>query len=294
MKSLTKTITVIAPGKLNLFLNILGKRHDGYHNIQTLFQLIDIGDEISFEVIKENEIVLSHDLVGVRSEDNLIVKSAKLLQTAANIKNGCHINLKKFLPIGAGLGGGSSDAATTLLTLNMLWGCNLNTDNLAMLGGSLGADIPVFIHGQSALGEGIGNKLIQFNIPKRWYLIVTPPVTISTAQIFSHPQLTRNSPPIKMCALAKDQYLGQNPLKNDCQALVEEMFVEVEEVVRWAKGHGDPLLTGSGSSVFCSFQDRRQAEEILDKVPSKWSAFVAEGINNSPVHYQLGKLSIGA
>ncbi|MAJ87643.1 MAG: 4-(cytidine 5'-diphospho)-2-C-methyl-D-erythritol kinase [Cellvibrionales bacterium TMED148] len=294
MKSLTKTITVFAPGKLNLFLNILGKRHDGYHNIQTLFQLLDIGDEISFEVIKKNEIVLSHDLVGVRSEDNLIVKSAELLQKAANIKNGCHINLKKLLPIGAGLGGGSSDAATTLLTLNVLWDCNLNTDNLAILGGSLGADIPVFIYGQSALGEGIGNRLMQFNIPKRWYLIVTPPVTISTAQIFSHPQLTRNSPPIKMCALAKDQSFSQNPLKNDCQALVEEMFVEVEEVVRWAKGHGDPLLTGSGSSVFCSFQDRRQAEEILEKVPSKWSAFVAEGINKSPVHDQLGKLSIGA
>ena len=294
MKLRSKPVTVIAPGKLNLFLNILGKRHDGYHDLQTLFQLIDIGDDISFEVTEDNEILLSHHLVGIKNEDNLIVRSAQLLKKSANVKNGCYINLRKILPIGGGLGGGSSDAATTLLTLNTLWGCNLSSDNLAILGASLGADIPLFIRGQSSLGEGIGDKLIRFDIPKKWYLIVTPPVKISSAQIFSHPELTRNSPPIKMSALTRDQDISANLLKNDCQALVEEMFIEVGEVVRWLKNHAEPLLTGTGSSVFCSFNDRQQAEKILGKVPPKWAAFVAEGINHSPVHYQLGKLNIGA
>jgi 4-diphosphocytidyl-2-C-methyl-D-erythritol kinase len=294
MKLLTKPVTVIAPGKINLFLNILGKRRDGYHDIQTLFQLIDTGDQITFEVTTENQVLLTDNLVGVRSEDNLIIKSAQLLKKTANVRNGCHIDLKKILPLGAGLGGGSSDAATTLLVLNKLWGCNLNTDHLAMLGGSLGADIPVFIYGQSALGEGIGDKLTRFHISKKWYLIITPPVEVSSHQIFSHPQLTRNSPPIKMTALLRERDIKPILMKNDCQALVEKMFAEVNEVVRWIKSHGEPLLTGTGSSVFCSFHDRRKAEKILEKVPSKWSAFVAEGINNSPVHYQLGKLNIGA
>ena len=282
------SITLPAPPKLNLFLHITGRRDDGYHNLQTLFQILDGGDELTFTPTRDGEISLSPQIEGVAECDNLIVRAALALQQQSNCSQGCIIHLDKRLPMGAGLGGGSSNAATTLLALNKLWGCDLAIEKLAQLGAQLGADVPVFVEGYSAFAEGIGDQLTPVEIPESWYLIITPNCTVSTAKIFSHPQLTRNTSPIKIRALSEEQY------RNDCQAIVEKLHPQVAEVVDWLRAYSEPLMTGTGASVFCRWATEAQAKEVLSRVPQHWNAFIARGVNHSLVHQKLKEFFIGA
>lgn len=282
------SITLSAPPKINLFLHITGQRDDGYHNLQTLFQLLDGGDQLTFTVTDNRAIKLSPQIQGVDEADNLIVRAAKILQDKTNCSQGCSIVLDKKLPMGAGLGGGSSNAATTLLGLNALWHCGLSISELAEMGARLGADVPVFVEGYSAFAEGIGDRLTAFDIAECWYLIITPACSVPTAEIFSHPQLTRHSPPIKIRALSEEQY------RNDCQAIVEKLYPQVKEAVEWLMNYGKPMMTGTGASVFCRCASEAEANKVLAEVPQHWSAFVARGVNRSQVHQQLREFFTGA
>lgn len=278
------SISLPSPAKLNLFLHILDRREDGYHNLQTLFQLLDYGDQLSFSINKQPEINVISDLKDVKPQDNLVFKAAQALQQATNCSWGCEIQLDKKIPMGAGLGGGSSNAATTLVGLNSLWQCNLSHDQLAEIGRDLGADIPVFVKGLSAFAEGIGDKLTPISLNPIWYLVVTPKIKVSTEQIFCHSELTRNAPAIKIRALSEELY------RNDCQSVVETLYPEVKQVSDWLKRYGNPLMTGTGASVYCRFDSQQEAKKAQQTVPNSWSSFVAKGINQSPLHKQLENL----
>ena len=282
------SVTLPSPAKLNLFLHITGRRDNGYHELQTIFQLLDYGDNLTFNSNSSGKITISPQIEGVAAENNLIVRAAKLLQAKTGCTSGCNIVLEKKIPMGAGLGGGSSNAATALVGLNLLWQCGLEPDALAQLGAALGADVPVFVHGNSAFAEGIGELLTPLDIAEQWYLVITPDVHISTAEIFSNPQLTRNSPPIKIRALSGEQY------RNDCQSVVEKLYPAVKQVLDWARDYSNPLITGTGASVFCSFDSQLEAQEALNLVPKQWNAFIARGENRSSLHQQLENFFTGA
>lgn len=278
------SITLPSPAKLNLFLHILDRREDGYHNLQTLFQILDYGDQLSFSVNKQSEINIISDIEAVAPKDNLVFKAASALQHATDCHWGCDIQLDKKLPMGAGLGGGSSNAATTLVGLNSLWQCDLSLDQLAEIGSELGADIPVFIKGYSAFAEGIGDKLTPISLDEFWYLVVTPKIKISTEQIFCHSELTRNAQAIKIRALSDELY------RNDCQPVVETLYPEVKQVLDWLQRYGNPLMTGTGASVYCRFDSEKEAKKAQQTVPNSWNSFVAKGVNQSPLHQQLENL----
>tara|TARA_B110000259_G_C13956915_1_gene379131 strand:+ start:369 stop:1235 length:867 start_codon:yes stop_codon:yes gene_type:complete len=280
--------TLPSPAKLNLFLHITGRRDDGYHNLQTLFQLLDFGDTLTFKTNSSGKITLSPQIANVLPDDNLIIRAARLLQEKTGCTQGCDIVLDKVLPMGAGLGGGSSNAATTLIGLNRLWECGLSLNSLAEAGCVLGADVPVFVQGNSAFAEGIGELLTPMTLPEQWYLVITPECQVATGEIFSNPQLTRNSSPIKIRALSGVQY------RNDCQSVVEKLYPAVKQALDWLKDYNSPLMTGTGASVFCCFEDQTEAQQALDKVPKHWNAFVARGANRSSLHRQFGKLFTGA
>lgn len=271
-------ITLPAPAKINLWLHITGRRSDGYHNLQTLFQLLDWGDQLTFEPNRSGRIELAEPIAGVAESDNLIVRAAERLRSHAAGDAGCRISLSKNIPMGGGLGGGSSDAATTLVALNALWECGLSTAQLSAIGAQLGADVPLFVEGRSAFAEGIGEQLTPLAIPPRWYLLVTPHCAVNTAEIFCHPQLTRESPAIKIRALSTA--LG----RNDCQAVVEQLYPEVAEVRHWLNGYSPALMTGTGASVFAAFCNPSEAATAAANVPEKWRAFVAQGVDESPLH----------
>jgi len=278
------SITLPSPAKLNLFLHILNRREDGYHNLQTLFQILDYGDQLSFTINKQPEIHVISDLEEVKPQDNLVFKAAQALQQATDCPWGCEIQLEKKLPIGAGLGGGSSNAATTLVGLNDLWQCDLSLDELAKIGRNLGADIPVFVKGFSAFAEGIGDQLTPISLKDFWYLVVTPKIKVSTQQIFSHSELTRNAPAIKIRALSEELY------RNDCQSVVETLYPEIKQVLDWLKRFGNPLMTGTGASLYCRFDSEIEAKQAQITVPNSWNSFVAQGVNQSPLHRQLKNL----
>ncbi len=278
------SITLPSPAKLNLFLHILDRREDGYHNLQTLFQILDVGDQLSFSVNKQPEINIISDIKNIKPQDNLVFKAAYALKQATDCQWGCDIQLDKKIPMGAGLGGGSSNAATALVGLNHLWQCNLSLDQLAKIGGKLGADIPVFIKGYTAFAEGIGDKLTPISLDEFYYLVVTPKINIPTEQIFCHSELTRNAPAIKIRALSEELY------RNDCQSVVETLYPEVKQVSDWLKRYGNPLMTGTGASVYCRFDSQQEAKKAQQTVPNSWSSFVAKGINQSPLHKQLENL----
>ena len=278
------SITLPSPAKLNLFLHILDRREDGYHNLQTLFQLLDYGDQLSFSANKQSEINITSNIEAVAPRDNLVFKAATALQQATDCKWGCDIELDKKLPMGAGLGGGSSNAATTLVGLNSLWQCNLSLDQLAKIGGELGADIPIFVKGFSAFAEGIGDKLTPISLDEFCYLVVTPKIKVSTEQIFCHSELTRNASAIKIRALSEELY------RNDCQSVVETLYPEVKQVLDWLQQHGNPLMTGTGASVYCRFDNQEEAKQVQQTVPNSWNSFVAMGVNRSPLHLQLENL----
>ena len=282
------TLSLPSPAKINLFLHITGQRSDGYHNLQTLFQLLDFGDKLVFRSNRSGNIKINGNIGGVEEKNNLIFHAATLLQKSTGCDLGCTIDLTKNLPMGAGLGGGSSNAATTLVGLNALWKCGLTANQLSDLGKTLGADVPVFVHGESAFAEGIGDILTPLTLPQRWFLVITPNCHVSTREIFSNPQLTRNSSPIKIRALSGVEY------RNDCQDVVSKLHPAVGTVLQWVENFSAPLMTGTGASVFCSFDSKSEAQHVLSKLPKQWTGFVAKGVNRSPVHEQLHDFFTGA
>lgn len=274
-----KPVTLLSPAKLNLFLHILGRRPDGYHRLQTLFQLLDWGDTLRFEVNESGAVTLESGALDIPADANLIVRAARLLQRGSL---GAHITLAKRIPAGGGLGGGSSNAATTLLALNHLWELGHSRTELMQLGRGLGADVPVFVGGRTAWAEGIGEILTPVDLPPAWYLVITPACHVSTAEIFSHRELTRNTSPIKIATF----FAGTS--RNDCQELVRRLYPEVDKALIWLANFGEARLTGTGASVFASFGSRADAETVLRRVPQAWQGFVAGGLNESPVLTALG------
>ncbi|MBV2128263.1 4-(cytidine 5'-diphospho)-2-C-methyl-D-erythritol kinase [Arsukibacterium indicum] len=271
------TLTLPAVAKLNLFLHITGRRPDGYHNLQTLFQLLDYGDQLHFTPRKDSQLNLQCNDPTLQGQDNLIKKAGRLLQQHSGCQLGCDIVLDKKLPMGGGLGGGSSDAATTLLALNALWQLKLSNQQLAALALKLGADVPLFVTGYSAFAEGVGEKLVPVNLPEKVYLVVTPPCHVSTAEIFQHPDLTRNSPTLSL------ESLFNSPWRNDCQPLVEQLQPIVALTLQWLVEYGPCRMTGTGASVFAEFPDTASAQQALSKLPSNCRGFIAKGVNQSPV-----------
>ncbi|NVK20945.1 MAG: 4-(cytidine 5'-diphospho)-2-C-methyl-D-erythritol kinase [Kangiellaceae bacterium] len=275
-----------APAKLNLELRVLGQRDDGYHELQTLFQLLDYGDDIWIKSNDTGRLSLQSEYDEVPSADNLIIKAAKALAPYNSQALGADIKLHKKLPSGAGLGGGSSDAATTLIALNHLWKLGLDNQTLCDIGSKLGADVPVFVNGYSAWAQGIGEVLTKTELPEKWYLIVYPNVHINTGKIFSHSALTRNDKPIKLRATRQGQYvetqleeLGYNAI----QPLVAELYPEVNEALNVLSQYGQALLTGTGSCVFLSFDNEREVRKISALCKQRWLTLVAKGINRSPL-----------
>jgi 4-diphosphocytidyl-2-C-methyl-D-erythritol kinase len=273
-------LTLPAPAKLNLFLHITGRRPDGYHTLQTLFTLLDIGDTLHFRARTDtDDILLSPALPGVPNEQNLIVRAARRLQSATGCRLGADIRLEKKLPMGGGIGGGSSDAATTLIALNRLWQLDLSRDRLAELGLSLGADVPVFIQGRSAYAEGVGEILYPVEIAENWYLVLRPACEISTREIFSNPALTRDTPAIKLPA-SQMQYQ-----RNDCESIVRQRYAVVDQALHWLDQFGKGRLTGTGCCVFMPCSSREEAERLLAQSP--FQGFVAKAVNESPAYRTL-------
>lgn len=275
------TLRLSSPAKLNLFLHITGRRADGYHLLQTVFQLLDYGDSMEFELQNHGEINLDCDIEGLALADNLVYRAARLLQQHSDCELGASISLHKVLPMGGGIGGGSSNAATTLLALNQLWNCNLEEDELADLGLQLGADVPVFIRGRSAFAEGIGEILQAIDIPETYYLVIKPDCHVATPQIFSHRQLTRDTSPITIAA-----FFEQGGL-NNCEAVVRQLYPAVDLALNWLKQYGRARLTGTGACVFSAFDSEAEAQQVLQQLPEEFQGFVARGVNISPTHCEL-------
>lgn len=271
-----------APAKLNLFLHITGRRADGYHTLQTLFQFLDQADTLHFSRRDDARIQLQADMPGVAADDNLIVRAALALQTATHCHLGVDIRLDKTLPMGGGLGGGSSDAATTLLGLNALWQTGLSLAQLADIGLKLGADVPVFIHGHAAWAEGVGEQLQPVDIPEPWYVVLTPDAHISTAAAFSHPELTRNSDPITLRAFSA------GAARNDFEKVVRQLSPAVDAALQWLAQHGAARMTGTGACVFLACSDADHAARILAASPVQ--GFISRGQNVSPAHRALDTL----
>ena len=274
-------LTLPSPAKLNLMLHILGRRPDGYHELQTLFQFVDYGDDLSFAVRQDGEIRLQTDVPGVPHDSNLIVKAARALQTQSGCRLGMDIWLEKRLPMSGGIGGGSSDAATTLLGLNHLWNLGWDEDRLAALGLKLGADVPVFVRGHAAFAEGVGEKLTPVDPEEPWYLVLVPQVSVSTAEIFSDPLLTRNSSPIKVRPVPK----GNS--RNDCLPVVARRYPEVHNALNLLGKFTEAKLTGTGSCVFGAFPNKAEADKVSALLTETLTGFVAKGSNISMLHRKL-------
>jgi 4-diphosphocytidyl-2-C-methyl-D-erythritol kinase len=299
---MNRSIRLPAPAKLNLFLHILGQRQDGYHELETVFQILDWGDKLEFELADTLELK-QFPPADFPDEDNLVVRAAKKLQDFSGCSLGARIKLHKQIPVGAGLGGGSSDAATALLGLNALWNLELSIEQLAELGLSLGADVPVFVRGKTALACGIGEQLYPLELEKHWFLVVTPLIHISTASIFGHPELTRNGESIVDSQESRLTCVGRNSkiraladlaARNDCQTVAEKLHPEVARMRQALENFGSVRMSGTGSSLFMQFSDIAKAEHVLDNLrantsikANEYKAFVAQGVNQSAVHTEL-------
>ena len=274
-------LTLPAPAKLNLFLHITGRRADGYHLLQTLFVFLDFCDEITLAVRADGVIRRTTASTSVAEAADLSVRAARLLQQAIGCRLGADIGVLKRIPMGGGLGGGSSDAATVLQGLNRLWQCGLDDDQLAALGLQLGADVPVFVRGHAAWAEGVGEQLTPVVVPEVWYVVIHPRVHVPTAELFSAEDLTRNCPPIKLAAFHNG--LGVNVF----QSVVEERYPEVAEASSWLARHAKAVLTGSGSCLFAEVSSEIEGTSILQRLPEKWFGFVAKGQVVSPLQQRL-------
>jgi 4-diphosphocytidyl-2-C-methyl-D-erythritol kinase len=266
-----------APAKLNLFLHVTGRRPDGYHLLQSVFRFIDYGDELGFAVRPDGEVRRVNPLPGLDPSDDLCVRAARLLKQHSGCTQGADITLDKRLPLGGGLGGGSSDAATTLLALNRLWQLDLPRTELQSLALQLGADVPVFVFGESAFAEGVGEKLQPISLPSAWYVVLVPPVHVSTAEIFSSGELTRDTIPIKMA----DFSAGYG--HNDLEPVVCQKYPVVAEHLAWLRHCGDARMTGSGACVFAGFSDESSARDVFARKPEYMKGFVARGLDRHPL-----------
>ncbi|MEI2264844.1 4-(cytidine 5'-diphospho)-2-C-methyl-D-erythritol kinase [Erwinia sp. CGal63] len=278
-----------APAKLNLFLYITGRRPDGYHGLQTLFQFLDYGDTLSIEPDSSGRITLLTPIESVPDEENLIVRAAKLLQESASARGtlpenaGASIAIEKRLPMGGGLGGGSSDAATVLVALNHYWQTGFSFSELAALGLRLGADVPVFVQGFAAFAEGVGETLTPVAPAEKWYLVIHPGVHISTPEVFNDPELIRDTPVREISQLLAENY------RNDCEPVVRKRFREVEQLVSWLLEYAPSRLTGTGACVFAEFDTEPAARQVAELALKKWQGFVARGVNVSPLHRHLSE-----
>ncbi len=272
----SESYTLPSPAKLNLFLHITGQRENGYHELQTIFQFIDYCDTLSFTPNTRGEITISPEIPGVPLADNLIYKAAQLIIKKTGCTLGADIHLTKILPMGGGLGGGSSNAATALLGLNALWNTQLSINELAELGLALGADVPVFVRGEAAWAEGVGDKLTpMLDLEENWFIVVTPDCHVNTQEVFCHKDLTRNTPACKMSAALRGE--GQN----DCESVVCKLHIEVSISLNLLRKFGFARMTGTGACCFLEVKSEEQANTILDLLPAKTSAFKAKGMNQS-------------
>lgn len=277
-----KPLVLPAPAKINRFLHITGRRADGYHELQTLFQLIDFGDELAISSRADGQIKLNSAIAGLPVEENLVYRAAVALQQATGCGLGADITLTKRTPSGGGLGGGSSDAATTLLGLNHLWGTEHPESELLKLAQTLGADVPVFVKGDTAWAEGIGEQLQPLEMPASWVLVIKPDCEVSTAQLFSHTELTRDHSPITIA-----RFLEQSA-GNDFEPLVRKLYPAVDQGLDWLGKYADAQLTGTGACLFAMFADQQQAQQVLQQLPKPFFGFVAATVNRSPLHKILG------
>ena len=271
-----------APAKLNLFLHVTGRRPDGYHTLQTLFQFLDTGDELRFEVTRDGRITRSRNLPDVTEDRDLCMRAARLLQAASGTMLGAVIHLDKRLPLGGGLGGGSSDAATTLLALNELWGCGLAPEALAALGLQLGADVPVFVHGHAAWAEGVGELLTPVDPPEPWVVVLVPAVRVITAEVFVAFDRELDLTPYSPAITIRDFHAGRG--RNDLAPVVRRLYPEVDNALKWLGNFGDARMTGSGACVFLTVADEATGQTILAQCPSGLAeGFVTRSRNVHPL-----------
>ena len=270
-----------APAKLNLMLNVIGQRADGYHELQTVFQIIAISDWLNIVPTDHNDVTLSCRSADIKMDENLVLKAAQLLKQRSGSKSGAHITLKKILPMGAGLGGGSSDAATTLVVLNEVWGLGLSVEQLAVLGLELGADVPVFVKGCSAWAEGVGEKVTPIELPEKWFVVVNTDYHCSTREVFTHKHLTR----VNSAITIRDFLNGQE--NNSCLPVVRQMSQELDDVYRRFSVFSKVYLTGTGSSMFAKCNTRQEAVSLSDQLPVGWNKWVVKGVNESPLQKSL-------
>ncbi len=271
-----------APAKLNLFLHILGRRPDGYHELQTAFQFVDLCDQLTFDVRADGRIERTQGPADIPAGSDLIVRAAAALRDATGVTQGVSIAVEKRIPLQAGLGGGSSDAATTLIALNQLWNTGLERPALARIGLTLGADVPVFVGGKAAFGEGVGERLTPIEPPEPDYVIVHPGCGIATAEIFQAPELTRNSDAITIRAFLREGG------RNDCEGVVRRRYPEVARALDWLGQFGQARLTGTGACIFAAVESRARAEEICRTIPKGWRGFACRGRNRSPLEDRVG------
>lgn len=273
-----RRVEVSAPAKLNLFLHVVGRRDDGWHDLQTVFQFVDIEDHITVEARADGAIVREGGLEGLAAADDLAVRAAHALRRAAQVEAGATIRIEKRIPAGGGLGGGSSDAAATLVALDRVWGLGWDRDRLAALGLELGADIPVFVHGHAAWAEGVGERLAPIELPEPWYLVIDPGQPVPTAEMFQAPELTRDS---RRMTIA-DFVPGAG--RNDFEPLVRARYPRIAAALDWAAGVGPVRLTGTGGCSFVAFDSREDADAALAAMPAEWRGIVARGMNRSPLY----------
>ncbi len=270
-----------APAKINLFLHVNGRRPDGYHELQTAFQFLDLADTLAFEPLDNGAIERLGGLPGLAPADDLTVRAATALRQASGCRAGARIRIDKCIPDGGGLGGGSSDAATTLVALNALWGCGLDEDALAAIGLTLGADVPVFVRGRAAFAEGVGERLQAVDFPERWAVVIHPGVAVPTAAVFGAPELTRNTPTMTMRAVLE---AGGH---NDCEAVARRHFPAVDAAMAWLGERAEARLTGTGSCLFALFEAEQAARAVLAELPGPWRGFIARTRNRSPLLERL-------
>jgi 4-diphosphocytidyl-2-C-methyl-D-erythritol kinase len=272
-----------APAKLNLFLHVVGRRPDGYHLLQSVFTLIDRCDQVRLKVREDGEIRRVSELPGVAPDEDLVVRAARLLKEASGTPLGADIEVDKAIPMGGGLGGGSSDAATVLLVLDRLWGTGFGPEALGELAPSLGADVPFFLFGEPAWVEGIGERLQPVELREKWYLVLAPPVEVPTREIFAAPELTRDTEALKMEDFSAQAPAGQARFRNDLEAVVIKRFPQVASHLEWLRRHGDARMTGSGGCVFAEFDSRESAQRVMDLLPATMKGFVAKGLMQHPL-----------
>lgn len=271
----------LAPAKINLFLHITGRRENGYHTLQSVFQLLDFYDTLKLKPINTGEIKRINEIKGVPAADDICTRAAKLLQQTAACKMGVEYSIEKRIPMGGGLGGGSSDAATMLLALNQLWQLNFSREKLMQIGLSLGADVPVFVFGKNAWAEGVGEELTEISLEPSYYVVLTPPVHVSTAQVFANSTLTRDTKPLKIADFSSGAY--SDFFRNDLEAVVCKEFPAVASTLSWLSQYGEPRMSGSGASVFLAVSSKQEADAIFAQKPNDINGFVARSLSRHPL-----------